>query len=282
MKKLRNIILILILAALIFFLLREFVFQSKGQLKGPESIVYDSVNDRFLISNTGSGTIAAMDKDGKITPFVSEGLKSPKGLKIGDVYLYVADASQLRAIDLKTGAISETYSIEGARNLNDIEIDENGIIYLTDTEANALFIYDKNTRQLVDTITDPLLASPNGIAYDRSSYRMLITCFTDNAPILQYDMRDKKISIFRSTLYNQLDGITIVEEHGEGEEEHGAIYFTSWGEQKIYRIPPEQNQIIPLETEYITPADLIYHSPTKELLIPLQKADEISRLKIIK
>jgi len=281
MKKLHIIIIAIILAALVFFLLREFVFGGKGRLNKPESVVYDNLNDRYLISNTGNGTIVAMDMEGKITPFIIEGLKSPKGMKLGDFYLYVTDLTRFHAIDLKKGTIAETFEIEGAKSLNDIEIDENGLFYITDTEANALFIFDKNKGAVEKTIKHELLTKPNGIAYDRPGYRMLIVCQKPASPILEYKIASQEVGVFMNTLYSDLDGITIIEEHGEGEQEHGAIYFTSWGQEKIYRIPPELNRIEPLDGDYPSPADLIYNSKTKELVIPLMTKNEIVMRKIL-
>ncbi len=242
------------------------IFGKSRTLSRPESIVFDEINERYLISNVGSGSIAVMDMKGKIQPFIDSGMTNPRGLFLKHPYLYVADNTVIHAIDLMNKRIVATYPIEGSVMLNDIAGDGSGSLYVTDTEANCLFIFNPDSKGL-QKISNPLLIKPNGLVYDSPRHQMLIVGAGNQASILIYDIRSQEISTFKETVYSQLDGIAI--------DDLGRIFFSSWKEEMIIMIPQEQNRFEPLIKNIISPADFIYNRRTNELLIPQMKKNKI-------
>jgi hypothetical protein len=117
-----------------------------------------------------------------------------------------------------------------------------------------------------------LLKSPNGLVYDRPRNQMLIVCFSKGSPILALDLGTNDLSVFKETLYDNLDGIAI--------DDLGRIYISSWGENAIYMIPQEQNRFIQWKSAVNSPADIYYHQPTNELLVPLFEQNRIERFKV--
>ena len=74
-------------------------------LDNPEDIIYDTLNDRYLIANAEAGTVVQMDSTGLITPFLDD-LNIPLGLYIKDSLLLVAQVysgRELAAYHLSTG-----------------------------------------------------------------------------------------------------------------------------------------------------------------------------------
>jgi len=174
-------------------------------------------------------------------------------------------------VDVAAAAIIDTHAIEGALALNDIAVDEHGKLYLTDAQANCVFIYnpvDKTQQKVIS----PLFDSPNGIVYDRPRWQMFVVNFSERSPILSLDVRDNKVSIFMDSVYSLLDGIAI--------DDLGRIYISSWAEEMIIEIPQEQNRFLAKATGYVSPADLYYHQPSNELIIPLMKKNKIERISL--
>lgn len=264
------LILVLLVLLLLAILILGRLFRP-ARLDNPESITYDSINNSFLISNTGNGKILSLDDKGKYKVFFSKGLKKPRGIKLIPPNLYVADNTVLHVIDVQKKELSYSIPIEGAKMLNDIESDRNGKLYITDTGANRLFIVNPASKQ-VQSISSPLMTAPNGIIYDYPRPQMLIVCLSSSSPILSLDLNTNDITVFKQTLYDNLDGIAI--------DSLGRIYFSSWGEKAIFMVPQEQNRFIQWKTDVVSPADIYYHQPTNELIVPLFELNKIERFRL--
>lgn len=141
----------------------------------PESVVFDSANNRLIVSNIvgeateadGNGSISLVDIDGTITEAAwVTGLDAPKGSAIWDGKLYLADITNLRIVDLATGVLN-TVPVAGATFLNDVTVDASGAVYLTDTFANRIYRYAEGKAELF--LEDAALDSPNGIMVDGDS-----------------------------------------------------------------------------------------------------------------
>ncbi|MCB5224552.1 MAG: SMP-30/gluconolactonase/LRE family protein [Candidatus Cloacimonadaceae bacterium] len=267
----RRVTLLLILTVLILFaayLTLKYVKQSS--LNKPESIAYNEFTQSILISNMGNGRILSMNKKGKMTTF-AKGLKAPRGLKTQDSLLWVADNTKLQAYNLTTKKLINSVTIEGAKMLNDIETDHQGKLYVTDTQANRLFVYDPASGE-IQSFESELLQAPNGIVYDAPRRQMFIVSFRKASPILAFNVVTEVFSVFRHTLYDNLDGIAI--------DELGRIYFSSWEGECIYMIPQEQNRFLIWQSNLQSPADIFHHEATGEILVPLLEKNQIKRFKI--
>ena len=244
---------------------------SGSKLNKPESIVYDPIGDRFLISNVGSGSIVALDSKGKYMDYMPKALNSPKGMALRDDMLFVCEPNRIAAIDVSEAKIVSYYDIEGARALNDIALDEYGVIYATDTEMNCVWIYNPKDGS-TEKVMSQLFNKPNGIYYDRPRWQMFVVNFAERSPVMSLDVRDKKVSIFMDSVYSQLDGIAV--------DDLGRIFISSWAEQMIIEIPQEQNRFLVRKTGLKSPANLYYHLPTNELLVPLFNKNKIERIQL--
>lgn len=268
-KKLKKYLIIT--AVVLVLLLALVIYIRSLGVKSPESIAFDGPNNRFLVSGTRSKTIYSMELKGNIRPFIKKGFKAPKGLLVSAPYLYVADQTVLHTIDIPGQKIINSYPLEGAVGLNDIAMDDTGRLFITDLEGSAIYIVEPTTRKTL-RLTEPLIDSPNGIVFDGPRHQMLIVSFKKQSPILSLDTQIMKISKFMDTVSSNLDGIAI--------DSLGRIYFSSWQEQVVYVIPQEQNRIEIFKSELVSPADIYYHQPTNQLLVPLWEKNKIKRFKL--
>jgi hypothetical protein len=192
-----------------------------GGFDVPESVVFDADNSRLIVSNIvgeateadGNGTLSLVSLDGAMidADWVT-GLDAPKGSAIAGGKLYVADLTNLRIVDLASGAV-ETLAIEGATFLNDVTADAAGTIYVTDTFANRIYAVAGNEAALF--VEDAALDSPNGILADGDS--LLIASFgtlaakpEDMVPggLVRVDIATKAVSVVEGAeKIGFLDGI---------------------------------------------------------------------------
>ncbi|HOH46748.1 MAG TPA: SMP-30/gluconolactonase/LRE family protein [Candidatus Cloacimonadota bacterium] len=260
-----------LLILIVICFLAVFLLQGRARLKGPESIAFDGSNNRFLISNTKGKTILSMDENGKLSVFFKDGLVAPKGIAVSPPYLYIADQQQIVTVDIPTASLLTTLPIEGSKYLNDIALDDKGLLYVTDTEADAVFVVNVPEASVVK-LTDPNLEAPNGIVFDRPRKQMMIVSSIQKSPIMVINTETQEFGIFTNTIYSQMDGIAI--------DDKGRIYFSSWDTEAIYMIPQEQNRFEVFKNELPSPADFYYHQPTQELIVPLWEKNKIERFKL--
>lgn len=243
----------------------------KPKLSKPESVVWDPQGNRFLISNSGNGSIMAMDENGKLSEYIKRAFEAPRGLFLQHGKLYVVDPTKVHIVDVASARIMESININDAKALNDIAIGENGTLFVTDTIGNCVFTYNPTSKTQAKIIS-PLLVSPNGIIYDRPRWQMFVVCSTKHSPVLSIDIRTNDVKIFMDSIYSGLDGIAI--------DDLGRIYFSSWEDEAIVEIPQEQNRYIVKFKNIRGAADLYYHLPTNELIVPLLAANKIVRVSL--
>src|SRR5690606_19130568 len=111
-------------------------------LKTAEAVRYHPEKEMIYVSNIGGvppnkkdgdGYIALLSKDGKILKkeWVT-GINAPKGLHFFNDKLFVGDIDVVVEINVETGKIDKTHPITDAVFINDLDIDANGDIYVTD------------------------------------------------------------------------------------------------------------------------------------------------------
>ncbi len=137
-------------------------------LRTPESVLYDAKEKILYVSEIdgvpnekdGKGAIAKVSLDGKIlsTNWVT-GLNAPKGMGIYKGKLYVADLTEVVVIDIEKAKIVQRIPVEGSVFLNDISIDKEGIVYVSDTRNYKVYRIEKG---FVVTLLQNL-QGPNGL-----------------------------------------------------------------------------------------------------------------------
>lgn len=125
------------------------LWQTDSVLKVPESVWFDGEHKLLYFSNIdgdasakdGKGSIGKLGLDGKIIKidWVS-GLEAPKGLGLYKGRLYVADIDNVVVIDVAKEAIIKKIPIEGAQFLNDITVDDNGTVYVSDSQTGKIHV----------------------------------------------------------------------------------------------------------------------------------------------
>lgn len=202
-------------------------------LNNPESVTYDSLHNRYLVSNIGDGRIIQIDYLGQQT-FFSTLLDYTFGLHILDNKLYVPvnDGSYQGVVgyDLDTRCIVFHSDILEKELLNDITSDSDGNLYVTDCDTDI--IYKVNTTdETYSAFVSSGLDYPNGLLYDPENNRLLVSnCLLPGRPISAVDLSDGTVSTVVNTNINAVDGLAV--------DNDGRTYFSSWETDKVYRYDP--------------------------------------------
>ena len=137
-------------------------------LKVPESVLVDDKENCLWVSNIdgasngkdGKGSISKLSKTG--APINLEwitGLNAPKGMAKYKQELYVADLTELVVIDVKKGVIKNKITIEGSVFLNDVTVNNNGAVFVSDSRTGKVHRYENNQV----TLEVENLQGPNGL-----------------------------------------------------------------------------------------------------------------------
>lgn len=139
-------------------------------LLNPESSHYDAESQAIYVSNVageamnkdGVGWISKISLDGKVLAEKwVEGLNAPKGIRVHKGRLWVSDIDTIVGIDVKTAKVMEKVQISAAKFLNDVEVGEDGTVYVSDMLDPK--IYTLNGNQVDAFVAGEDLQSPNGL-----------------------------------------------------------------------------------------------------------------------
>lgn len=245
-----------------FITLNLFAFAfltTNGQsITSPESVEYDALYDRYLISNSAGNSIVAMDQAGTVTAFASGIASGPFGIEILDSVLYACAGGFVRGYHLATGI--QVFSLNvNASFLNGITTDGT-FIYVTDFSGAKIIKVD------VDATTFSVLVAntngtPNGIVYDPDQGGgMLWTAFWGSiAPVKGYMLDGSAGPVVPTTLSN-IDGIT--------RDCFGDLYLASWTPDAVTRLVLGPNTLTNMGWSVANPADIDFDAVNSRICIP--------------
>lgn len=146
----------------------------------PEGIAYDPASRSFFIGSVTRKQIVRVSAGGKLTPFSrpGDGLQEILGIAVDGKRnrLYavstnaVANATPpynaVLAFDLKTGARVAEYAVADARQLNDVAVAPDGILYATDSGAGTVMKFDPSRPGGAPSVLVPAgaIRGSNGLA----------------------------------------------------------------------------------------------------------------------
>src|SRR5690606_21811222 len=227
-------------------------------LKTPESVLFDAESKILYVSNIGesdkqnSGFISKLDLNGRVLErnWVSD-LNATKGLGLYNDRLYAAELNTIAVIDVNTGVIVQRIPIEGAQMLNDITIDPNGIVYVSDTRSGKVHKIENDEPSLYMEN----LKRPNGLL----SVGNILYVLADGT-LLKTDS-GKKSTQLAEGMEGGTDGIEMVKENE---------FIISCWEGVIYYVKADGSKQLLLDTrdQKINTADIGYDSQKQIVYVP--------------
>ncbi len=246
------------------------LWTADGALKVPESVMYDAKRDRLYVSNIdgkptdkdGKGFISIVSLEGKvITPEWVSGLNAPKGMAISGNYLYVTDIDRIVRIDIEKAAVANTYNVEGAKFLNDIAIDDRGLLYVSDMNGDCIYLLDKGK---VSKWLD--VPGPNGMLFSGG------TLYVGCGPLYAINIGDKS----RKEIAKNKGGIDGLKQYSDS-----AFIVSDWsGATNLLFLDGKVTQLLNTSGDNIQSADLEYITEKKLLLIPTFFGNSVTAYKV--
>jgi len=251
----------------------------------PESVVYDPKGGVLYVSNVAGNP---NDKDGK--GFISkirptgemveemwvEGLNAPKGMTIFDRVLYVADINALVAIDLGDKSVRR-YEAVDAIFLNDVAVDANGRVYVSDMMDNV--IYRLEGENFSSWVKSGVLDNPNGLFAEEDrivigSWGPISEGFNTTRPgnLKTATMDGQTLADLGSgTPIGNLDGV-----EGDG---NGNYFVTDWMNGKLLFVRPDGSFEELLDLNQGS-ADLAYVPSLGLIVIPMMNDNRVVGYKV--
>ena len=240
----------------------------KKELRMPESALYDKKRNIIYVSNfdrfsaPGQQFISKVTVDGKIEQLKwSEGLVLPTGMAIFKDKLFVVERRNVAEIDLETGEILNRHPLPQPMFPNDIAIDKNGMMYVSDSQKGA--IYKFKDGKFEEWLLEKELAGINGLCVHKDK---LIVGVTSDHSLKSVDLNSKAISTIVRFGEGIMDGIK-VDQHGN--------YLISHYEGRIYRVTPDGQFTNLLYIQAKRCADFDYIAEKGLLIIPTLEANEL-------
>lgn len=256
----------------------------------PESIVMDTIDDVYLVSNVngsptgedGNGFISRLTPDGQVEelkwidgeePLVT--LNAPKGMVLRGDSLFVTDIDCIRVFHRVTGEQQPGTCVDGSTFLNGIAVGPEGSLFVTDTGmregpegleptgTDAVYRLPLAEGRRAATVAQGAdLGGPNGIAV--GSRGIMVVTFR-SGELLRFTAAGDKTQVMPPSPL-ELDGIV--------ETPDGGLLFSSWGDSAIYQIG-SNGEVGKVITGVTSPADIGFDAKRNRVLIPLFLEDRV-------
>jgi hypothetical protein len=244
-------------------------------LQIPESVLlyHDDKTSYLLVSQIdggpsavdGKGGIAKMSTTGDMldAQWVT-GLNAPKGMAAFAGKLYVADINEVVVINIKKAKIEQKISVVGAQFLNDVAVDFQGVVYVSDTATEKI-------HRIVDGVVDNYLdkfEKANGLKY--ISTNLMVGAGTH---LFMVDKAKNRL-LFASGFAQAIDGI---ESAGRGN------FIVSCWPGLLYYVNANGHIELLLDTqiEKINTADISYDQVSHQLYVPNFSKNSVTAYRVI-
>ncbi len=264
----------------------------KHHYDAPDQVVWHAETKTWFVSNLGGGISLEKDSNGWITqtdehgnvlhPFwigIEEKMHAVSGMTITKDFLYACDRDGVYKINIEQRKVQEFYKIEGGEFINDVVIDENGDLYVSDFFGNRIYKISEQTKKAEVWLETPRLESPDGLYMEKGklivgSWGVLSkpNSFDTSklGDLLSVDLKTKKITPLVKEVGN-IEGITKV----------GKYYFiTDWASGKILKVHPKKKKVAVFMSGLKHPTDPNYSKELAMFAFPQHGTNQVIFVKI--
>lgn len=251
----------------------SYLWSKCDQCVAPESVYFDSKSQNIFISNVvgapdakdGQGWIQKLKPDGTVLAEKwVEGLNAPKGMRIHNGTLWVSDIDEIVSIDVATAKIIKKYPVVGAKFLNDVAIDSQGVVYVSDTFGAK--IYQLRKQKVTEFAFGDVVDGPNGLLVIGSdlyvaSWGIPAADWSTKVPghIFKISIQTKEKKFVTKAPLGNLDGLEV--------DQKGNFLVSDWMAGKVFRVSPA-GDVTELFNGMKGSADIGFDVKSQKLFIP--------------
>lgn len=254
-------------------------------LSSPESVAWDGARERYLVTlgpadpaDSVGGRIAAISPDGASVDREAYGprtaglrLERPRGIAVRGDTAWIADGTRVVAVDLAGDSLLSEVTLEGARLLNDVAVDDAGTIYATDTDGDVVWRLAAGAAP-VRVVAPGSLRAPNGILAGAPSEPLIIAGWEGAVVALNPD--SSMTLLAESPELGHLDGLQRTAD--------GHLLVSDFGRGRVQLLRRDRRQVWRTGVVWIEglqgPADILLHGST--LLVPELVADRVTAFRV--
>lgn len=262
-------------------------WQWEDGVEKPESVYFDKASGFLFVTQIGKGSPKDLDQDGWISKVSTDGkviknkwvtgLSAPKGMRSHNGVLWVSDIDRIVAIEIASAKIIKSIPIERSKFLNDVAVDQNGNVYVSDMFTNTIYLYSNNTVSVFDN--GEHLEHPNGLLV--RGRQLIVGCWGSKMQndfstktkgrLLAIDLKTKQRFNITAKQTGNLDGV---------ETDGGKGYFVSdWIAGKVFHVNQDGESKIVLEPGKGT-ADIAYLTEQELLIVPEMLNNKITAYRV--
>ena len=234
----RSLLIIYSIIFLVITLLSTDI-NSQNLVDGPESVAFDSLNNRYLVSSLRTNKIISIDKEGNQSVF-KEGITA-FGNCIRDGVFYVSGNASVKGLDVTTGELLMTVTIPGVTQFDGITIDNSGNLYALATRIGKVYKINLSTLNYWIFVDSGFGTAPQDLIYDKFKNRILVCLWHAASPIMAISLADSSLTTVAENTAGFADGITI--------DQEGSVYVGSY---------EREGEIYKYDNDFSSPGELIY------------------------
>ncbi|UCC78515.1 MAG: T9SS type A sorting domain-containing protein [Candidatus Zixiibacteriota bacterium] len=246
---------------------------AQNLLNGPESVAFDTVYNRMLVSNALDGAIVEIDENMNQDYFTTGHQQCAGNQIVGDI-LYVTVPHGVLGFDLATADPVFDISFPTYGHPDGFTADTSGFLYVVDTWGRIIKIDPADTSYSV-FVQGSISPSLQDIIFDEINNRILAVAYTVNSPIFSISLEDSTVTEVALTPFGYMDGIN--------RDQFGNTYVSTYSNYGgVYRYDPDFTDPPELiSTPHNGPAGLDYNRREHILAIPNFYSNSISLIDII-
>jgi sugar lactone lactonase YvrE len=242
-----------------------------GVFDRPECAVFDSVNDRYLVSAWQGNAIIAMGPSGTQSLFWQYSAQVLSNTIYRDTF-YVSCGYQpglIAGLNLATGHLDMLLEISGSIQIDGMAGDTSGNLWVVDMNAKAFYRVKLSDRSFTKIAPPNLASLPQDIHFDAANNRLLIVGYSSHAPIQAYDINTGVLTNVYTTTHGFMDGIA--------QDQNGDYYVSCYSGGEIYMYDSAFSRP-PMRILFglANPSNISYNLRDRLLVIPFFMADSLA------
>ena len=250
------------------------LLSAQNLLNGPECVSFDSLNNRYLISNWTNGSIIAVDAEGNQSYF-KQGLGHALGNCIAGNTIYVSIGTAVLGLNLNDPNDTVMYlPIPGTTQMDGMTLDDNNCLYVVASITARVYKINLLNGAYSIFVSSGISARPQDIIYDRNYNRLLVCSWYANSPIQAVNLSDSSVTTLVNTTVGNCDGLAF--------DNSGNYYFSSWTTNSIYKYdasfinPPEL-----FSAGHNGPSNICFDKKNNLIAVPNFNSNSLSLVPII-
>jgi len=245
---------------------------SQNLLNSPECVAFDSVRNRYLVTNVGDGLVVEIDSNGVQSYW---GNFYPSGMSLGclivDTMFFLSTGDcDILGLSLETGEQIWSFSAPEAEQfgVDGLAADTSGYLYAVGRLNGMIYKIRISDGEAAHLVTSGLPQFPQELYYDAKYDRLLVCAWWSSSPIMAVDVKTGALSTLVSPTVGWVDGITMDPQRNVyiASEKYGIVTVYD----STFANPPDT-----LVTGLIGPAGLEFNWRDRILAIPVSDIDTV-------